>query len=116
MCSVTQICIVRGKDGCVFFCREPGHLIADCKRWNQGKVSEKPKGVALVHTAPMVSDLFNLHTNLYCPFIMNGSVSLLGEQENLKPITSCEIQDRFSLSFWRVHLSFRNSHTVDRMC
>ncbi len=70
-----------------FFCREPGHLIADCKRWNQGKVSEKPKGVALVHTAPTVSDLFNLHTNLYCPFIMNGSVSLLGEQENLKPIT-----------------------------
>ncbi len=67
-----------------FFCREPGHLIADCKRWNQGKVSEKPKGVALVHTAPMVSDLFNLHTNLYCPFIMNGSVSLLGEQEKFE--------------------------------
>ncbi len=105
---------MRGKDGCVFFCREPGHLIADCKRWNQGKVSEKPKGVALVHTAPMVSDLFNLHTNLYCPFIMTGSVSLLGEQENLKPITI--LRDTGSVQSFRVHLSFRNSHTVDRVC
>lgn len=70
-----------------FFCRDPGHLIADCKRWNQNKPPEKPKGVALVHTAPSVFNSSNLHTNLYCPFIMNGSVSLSGKQGNLKPIS-----------------------------
>ncbi len=75
-----------GEKTVCFFCCEPRHLIADCKRWSQGKVSEKPKRVALVQY-PMMSDSFNLHTNLYCPFIMTGSVSLLGEQENLKPIT-----------------------------
>lgn len=40
--------------------------------------------VIQVHTA---SNSFNSHTNLYCPFIMNGLVSLSAEQENLKPIT-----------------------------
>lgn len=70
-----------------FFCRDPGHLIADCKRWNQNKPPEKPKGVALVHTASSVFNSSIPHTNLYCPFIMNGSVSLPGKQGNLKPIT-----------------------------
>lgn len=70
-----------------FFCREPGHLIVDCKRWNQGKPPEKPKGVALVQTAFMPSQFSSLHTDLYCPFITNGSVSLSDEQGDLKPIT-----------------------------
>lgn len=69
-----------------FVC-EPGHLIVDCKRWNQGKPPEKPKEMALVYTASMPSQFSSLHTDLYCPFIANGSVSLSKELGDLKPIT-----------------------------
>lgn len=89
MCFVTQMCLVREKDAFFSFLLSVSQdiLIVDCKRWNQGKPPEKPKEMALVYTASMPSQFSSLHTDLYCPFITNGSVSLSKELGDLKPIT-----------------------------
>lgn len=59
-----------GKVRVCFYCRDPGHLIADCQAWNKKNAEGKIKKVALVQTMSEVEDKSLL------PFLFSGSVSL----------------------------------------
>lgn len=73
-------------DRVCFFCRKPGHLIAECRAWKREQPStspKQPKGVGLIRTSPRPQGLEpeRRETAVDCfkPFIFDGFVSLTGK-------------------------------------
>lgn len=77
-----------------FYCHETGHLIAHCpvlQRKEQNQNPKKPKSVGFVQPAPALSPVSEDESDevdeAYRPFILKGSVSLTGKDEDQVPIT-----------------------------
>ncbi len=64
-----------GEKRVCFYCLDPSHLISDCRAWKNKKITQKPKHVALIQSAP---DLCATDTSSYGPFLRPGFVSLTG--------------------------------------
>lgn len=76
-----------------FYCRKPGHLIADCSAWKRkqqgsGSVPKPPKGVGLIKTVTPNNESMALKAPDDCfkPFIFDGFVSLTGKAEDQRLI------------------------------
>lgn len=74
-----------------FFCRKPDHLVADCDAWkrNQGPERKYPKGVGLIRTSLMPSQVSLARGEpdvCFRPFVSDGFVSLTGEPGDGRPV------------------------------
>lgn len=56
-----------------FYCLDPGHIISDCRAWEQKTANARPKNVAVVQSVP---ELFAADTSSYLPFLLAGYMSL----------------------------------------
>uniref|UniRef100_A0A8P4KNJ7 Gypsy retrotransposon integrase-like protein 1 n=1 Tax=Dicentrarchus labrax TaxID=13489 RepID=A0A8P4KNJ7_DICLA len=78
-----------------FYCHEAGHLIASCpalQRKENNQSETRPKSVGLFQSVPTPSPVSNEPEKeevdeRYRPFILQGSVSLTGKEEDQVPIT-----------------------------
>lgn len=75
-----------------FFCRKPGHLIAECRAWKGQQPSpnqKQPKGVGLIKMSPQPQGLepeMCESDDCFKPFIFEGFVSLTGKVEDQRRV------------------------------
>ncbi|XP_049340179.1 uncharacterized protein LOC125804771 [Astyanax mexicanus] len=71
-----------------FYCRRPGHLIADCTAWNRKK--DKPKSVACLSATsasdPETVQRQDKYDSTFQPFILDGHISLSKTDECCVPV------------------------------
>ncbi|KAL1254352.1 hypothetical protein QQF64_016581 [Cirrhinus molitorella] len=70
-----------------FYCRKPGHLIAECPALKRKQQVSQSKSVALLKTVLPPCELENEAPDLnYKPFVMSGTVSLTGSVDDQKEV------------------------------